>query len=90
MRIICEFWKIELVKREKSKQRIVESKKLFGNLINNVVSPPTIWGHYVFSIIFKILWQWKVEGCLFADFVGYYLEGLLISRAKFSEKVNNE
>ena len=47
-------------------------------------------GIMFFSIIFKILWQWKVEGGLFADFVGYYLEGLLISRAKFSEKVNNE
>ena len=29
------------VKSKKSKQRIVESKKLFGNLINNVVSLPT-------------------------------------------------
>ena len=43
-----------------------------------------------FSIIFKILWQWKIEGCLFADFAAYHLEGLLISRAKFSEKVSNE
>ena len=35
----------------------------------------------------KVFWN---EGCLLADFAGYHLEGLLISHAKFSEKVSNE
>ena len=56
-----------------------------------------------FSIIFKILWQWKlevvffenlwqckIEGYIFDAFAGYYLEELLIPYAKFSEKVSNE
>ena len=84
MRTICEFWKIRVVKRKKSKQRIV--RDIFVVLLS-----ATTWGALCFfSIIFEILWQWKVEGCLFAEFVGYYLEGLLISRAKFSEKVSND
>ena len=41
MKIICKISKNMLTKSQKSKQRIVESKKLFGNLINNVVSQAT-------------------------------------------------
>ena len=32
----------------------------------------------------------KNRGLFFADFATYHLEGLLISHAKFSEKVSNE
>ena len=41
MKTICKFSKNMLLKSQKSKQRIVESKKLFGNLINIAFSLPT-------------------------------------------------
>jgi len=31
-----------------------------------------------------------VKGYIWGSFIGYYLEGLLISHAKFYEKVSNE
>ena len=38
-----------------------------------VFSSASTWGHKIFSIIFKILWQWKLGGCIYrienAEFV---------------------
>ena len=69
-----------LLKSKKSKQRIVESKKLFGNLINNIVSQATYWEKNLFPAILPFLLR----------FAAYLLEGFLIFSAKFSEKVSNE
>ena len=41
-----------LLKSQKSKQRIVEVKKLFSNLINIAVSPATLRGNFNFQKTF--------------------------------------
>ena len=76
MKTICKFSKNMLVKSQKSKQRIVEVCRVLcafvGYLLERkiyflrycpfgVFSSASTWGHKIFSIIFKILWQWKVE-----------------------------
>ena len=68
------------VKSQKSKQRIVEAKKLLINLINIAVSTATTWRENLYSAILPFLLR----------FAAYHLEELLISHAKFSEKVSNE
>ena len=83
-----------LLKSKKSKQRIVERKKVLFDLINCTFLSPTTWGVKnfwdEFLVKFKKSKQRKSEGYKIVGFAGYLLEGLLISCAKFSEKVSNE
>ena len=104
MKTICKFSKNMLVKSQKSKQRIVEVCRVLcafvGYLLERkiyflrscpfgVFSSASTWGHKIFSIIFKILWQWKVERAIVEQkfplnlpfllrFAAYLLRGLFL------------